>query len=193
MTLVSESHRFVFLHVPKSGGTSITDALVHLQSPCLVERLRSEKHLRARDLSSALPELCVEDLFVFAFVRHPYDHLASWWTYLMEHPFHPQYADTVAAGSFASWVRLHAERPDVLQRDYTHDRNGCALIDFVGHHERIEEDFAAVLERIGCGPIELPHRNASCHRDRADLFDRQTRAFVAERWKLDFEAFGYES
>jgi hypothetical protein len=192
MTLVSESHRFVFVHVPKSGGTSVKYALGHLQSERHAGLLRANKHIGAGELPQLLPDVALDDWYTFAFVRNPFDQLRSYWTYKTEHPFHPDYAATVAAGSFEGWVQMFADDPRRLQCSYTHDR-GRQLVDFVGRYERLADDFAVVADRIGIGPVDLPCVNRSTNSGRIDAYPRGLRRLVVERWRADFEAFGYDS
>jgi len=190
MTIISDSHRFVFVHIPKSGGTSVKYALGHLQAERFVQHLARLKHVRARELSTLVPEVHSDEWFTFAFVRNPFDQLRSYWTYKTEHPFHPHYAATVRAGGFEGWVRSIAEDPAEQQYSYTHGTDGEPLVDFVGRYETLADDFAAVVERIGCGPVSLPHVNRSSAT--SEMYPPGLRAFVATHWAADFEAFGYD-
>lgn len=195
MTLVSDTHRFVFVHVPKTGGTSLRSALRPLCTDSYFERSVATKHLRASEVPLLHPDVPFADYFSFAFVRNPFDLLVSFWSYKMENPFHPDYVDVARLGSFERWVEQHIEQPGMAQHCFTHDGEGHQLVDFVGRYECLIRDVQIITERIGCEPLALPHANASQrhNRDRAiDRFSPGLRRRVEQAWHRDFEVFGYD-
>src|SRR5690606_6950580 len=96
--IVSRRHGIVFIHIWKTGGTSIATALEnHLSLRASVgEMLRRRiaarwnvlfrrpvlgKHAYAVDISQRLGA-AYEQYFSFAFVRNPWDWLVSWYTFV---------------------------------------------------------------------------------------------------------------
>lgn len=181
--IVSASRRFVFAHVPKTGGISMRAAL----APFADETL---SHLPAHgtlaDLVASHPEMGGH--FKFAFVRNPWDRLVSFYTYaraVLARTL-PQIQDFEemlrALDRGEAWTNtIHAMRP---QSDFT------AGADFVGRFERLDGDFAQACGRAGI-ETTLAHRNASQHRHYATYYDGWSRSFVARRYRADIEAFGY--
>jgi Sulfotransferase family len=96
--IISHKHKFIFVHVPKTGGTSITYSfLKHLDKKndtilgCLppYDKISREnkikgglhKHSSASDVKKELGNI-YSNYFSFAFVRNPYDLILSqyyWW------------------------------------------------------------------------------------------------------------------
>jgi hypothetical protein len=185
--IVSHRHRFVFAHVPKTGGISVRAAL---------EPFADGQDAAARDTThETLPALLVRrpDLaghFKFAFVRNPWDRLVSFHAYARARlaPTVPQMQGVdfgamlrlLEAG--APWLtRLHVMRP---QREHVRGA------DFVGRFEYLDSDFAQVCARLGIS-AELPRKNASRHGAYASYYDGSGRDFVAARYREDIEEFGY--
>lgn len=190
MTLISDSHRFAFIHVPKTGGTSVKQAFAAFRCRAHLEATVATKHLPARELKTVAPSV-YRDYFTFAFVRNPFDRLVSFWTYKMENPFHPDYAHVARLGTFDTWVRWFADQPSSPQSWFTHDADGRQLVDAIGRYESFEADLADFADGIGTGPVSLAVHNASTHRPWADMYSAELRSFVSERWAVDFDLFGY--
>lgn len=77
INMISLSRKFVFIHIPKTGGTTI---LNH------IHKTISEKidpfvcHASAKELALKIPHQ--KDFFWFSFVRNPYDRIVSAYLYL---------------------------------------------------------------------------------------------------------------
>jgi chondroitin 4-sulfotransferase 11 len=181
--IVSTGHRFVFAHVPKTGGIAMRAAL----APYADARL---SHLPAHDtladLAMRMPE--TSGYFKFTFVRNPWDRLVSFYAYaraVLTRTL-PQIVDfdwmLRALDRDEEWTRtVHALRP---QSDFT---SGS---DFIGRFERLAGDFTRACAHIGIAPV-LSRRNASQHLAYSTYYDNWSRSFVAARYVGDIEAFGY--
>jgi len=64
-----DQYNYVFIHVPKTGGTSVRHAL---------GMTLGANHLSASQLYDLYPHLCGR--FSFAFVRNPWDRMVSYWS-----------------------------------------------------------------------------------------------------------------
>jgi hypothetical protein len=180
--IVSRSHRFVFAHVPKTGGIAMRAAL----APYEDASLRLPAHDTLSDLAASHPE--TRGHFKFAFVRNPWDRLVSFYTYaraVLSRTL-PQIQDfdlmLRALDRDEAWTRdIHAMR---AQSDFT------AGADFVGRFEQLDNDFAQACDRAGIAAT-LGHRNASQHRPYATYYTDWSRSFVAARYASDVATFGY--
>jgi len=211
--LVSESHRFIFVHVQKTAGTSITEVLRPLSlapSAGRIARLGSDlglvrdwrryhfrKHAPLRRAERVLPPEVFASFYKFAFVRNPWDKVVSHYHYRVR-TNRTGIADEGL--SFRDWVlrsygerdhRYHDEPKMFMPQVYwVGDAQGRCIIDFVGRFERLSEDFAEVCRRIGVD-ASLPHVKTTSHAHYRESYDDETRAVVAERFAPDLAEYGY--
>jgi chondroitin 4-sulfotransferase 11 len=176
-----------FVHINKTGGSSIETAL---KLPF--------QHLTAVELIELVGEKRWNSRFSFAFVRNPWDKVASHYHYrvktnqtrLKERPI-----------PFGEWVQLtyrdkalpYYDNPKMFmpQMDWIADANGRLLIDFVGRFETLAQDFQYVCGQIG-QDAHLPHIKQSDRGDYRRYYDDTTRQVVADWFSRDIQAFGYE-
>ena len=185
--IVSDSHNFVFAHVPKVAGISLRVALEPFADGQRAA-LPDTTHETLPALLAREPRLMGH--YKFAFVRNPWDRLVSFYFYAREKlkPTFPQMQSVDFAGMLrlidnkTAWLRdLYVLCP---QHDYVR------LADFVGRFETLGRDFARVCARLGLSTT-LAHKNASSHSAYASYYDDWSRGFVAERYRQDIEEFGY--
>jgi len=214
--LLSNRYKFLYVHIAKTGGTSLRTALRQVQwkdpyypaqwicsrlSHLTGHRIGSKfpRHAKIICAQEMLPRELFNDLFKFAFVRNPWDlqvssfhHLKREKGWLVEH--------VQDFESFVNW-KLDPERPyqyDIdtsitLQRDYLSDLHGRLLTDFVGRYENLADDFATICGRIGIAAPTLPHKREA--RDRKSDYRSYYSDALAERvgqyFAADVQAFGY--
>lgn len=197
--LLSLRHQFLFIHIYKAAGTSVTHALRPFAGETLPRRLlaragllrgvpRFPDHVTARELQAAIPDVFAKS-FKFTFVRNPWDWQVSLYHYMQQERRHPQHA-LVAGMTFDNYIRWRVIEDKHLQKEFVTDAAGDAIVDFIGRFESLEEDFAAVCRKIGIA-ARLPHRNPSKHDDYRSYYNDATRALVAEHFREDVEMFGY--
>ncbi len=204
--LLSDEKSFVFIHVPKAGGTSVTEALRQFALPrpprwtSLLRpfglprdhrRHRFEKHGSLRSVERVLPGDRFRTWFKFAFVRNPWDRLVSDYSFVLNRPAHRRHARVKRLGSFAAYLEREAPRVMSSQVELLRDSTGRVGVDFVGRFERLEADFATVCARIGVA-ARLAHHNRTDHAAYREFYDERTRDLVRSSWADDVEAFGYE-
>ena len=215
--LISHTKQFLFVHIAKTGGTSVRAALrpyrwsgryapaillASLMSQMTRPRhrlgIKFPRHAKAVAAKEMLPAEVFRGLFKFVFVRNPWDLQVSSWHHIgREKPGILQGVKT-----FPDFLRLKfdPERPydfmlDIsreLQSDYLVDLHGATIVDFIGRYERLHEDFAAVCERIGLPQLQLPHERRAVDRDDyRRYYDDATAELVARHYAPDIELLGY--
>ena len=192
--IVSASRKFVFAHIPKTGGISIRAALEPFADGQADAHLDTT-HETLPAFLARHPE--AKDHFKFAFVRNPWDRLGSFYFFARDVLAHalPQIQAVDGVGGMlraldadAPWLRdLHIMRP---QRDFLRDAGGALVADFIGRFERLPADFAAACHRVGIA-APLQKRNAFAHPAYAQCYDDWSRGFVAECYRQDIQEFDY--
>jgi len=213
--LLSLRYKFLFVHIPKTGGTSIRAALRRYkwQDPYriplfLLSRLSSwtghrlacklPRHAKAIAAYEMLPRDLYQQLFKFAFVRNPWDLQVSSFHHVQRERPHLLKGVT----DFESFLRMKLSRGrgyvyhfDVSiepQSDYVVDIHRNLIVDFIGRYERLESDFGEACNRIGVPCSGLPHRRQATDRSAyRRYYNDATAQLIAEHFKSDIEMFGY--
>jgi hypothetical protein len=213
--LLSLKYRFLFVHIAKTGGTSVRAALQPLRwrdpwyypmwvcskfSGISGHRLGTKfpRHARIVAAKEMLPADFFDGLFKFAFVRNPWDLQVSSYHHLKrERP------RLVGRRDFTEFLqyKLDSERPYQYhidtslqwQSDYLVDLQGHVLVDFIGRYERLESDFHEACAQIGIEPPRLPHRRQATDRksDYRSYYTDETAEWVARRFARDIDLLGY--
>jgi Sulfotransferase family len=204
---VSDSHRAVFVHVPKTGGSTV-DHLFDTELTDARRVLKRARHATYRRLLKQEPEL--GDYWSCGFVRNPWARMVSWWSmgndvFARAAEGRPKAMRNVEKTHI--WGRFEGYRDDfhkfVMEAPEEWPRFGQpqvtwllrpdkTLVDFVGKVENFVADVNVVRERLGLEPVpEQPRRNASSHGHYSDYYDDKTRQRVAELFARDIEAFDY--
>ena len=204
--IVSYRKKFLFVHIYKTAGTSITDSLArYCYRPGStrpsnwmaflstdwkkIHRTPIKKHATALEIRDALDRGIFDSFFKFSFVRNPWDWQVSLYHFILDRPHNPGHEATKAMGSFRNFV-LSREGSEFTQTSCLVDESGNLLVDFVGRFEKLEEDFQAVCHRIGIS-VGLPHINKMDRTDYRDYYDEETRELTARLYAEDIERFGY--
>lgn len=192
--ILSPEQDFAFAHVPKTGGKSIQCAL---PGPCFklwgvtsddgghgVYHDVDLAHLNARHARDLMQLNGCPSPFVFGFVRNPWDRAVSAWRY--------HRAENPNTAAFPQWLREGKTVHQLPQHVFLCDADGGLLVDFVGRYDRLQEDFDAVCDRLKVPRRRLPHIGQdSDGKHYSHYFDRQLKALVQERYRVDIEMFGY--
>jgi hypothetical protein len=208
--LVSYEKRFLFIHVPKTGGTSMRAVLQkHSHQPdarpanrCLKTFGISVNHLlgnyqdyqfrtheRASVVARRLPADVFDELFKFGFVRNPWDLLPSLYKFIRKNKKHKRHR-VVSGMSFPEFVAFASLKRIANQSRLISGRDGRILLDFVGKFERLADDYRIVADRLGLD-VQLPHLNRTKQSDFAEYYDAATIERVRRAFRADIESFGY--
>ena len=202
--LISRSRKLLFVHIQKTGGTSIAAAL-RSAIPDATDILFTHDHARwARDHLGQ----DYDELFKFAFVRNPWERLVSWYTMITGHGrahavTHKNELWNYVFSQSATFEEFILNCTETIvdgdgrrsfvynQLDYLTDDGSNLIVNFVGRYENLELDFQRLTASQGLGPVVLPRLNTSRHQHYSDYYTPLTRDIVAERFARDIAAFGY--
>jgi hypothetical protein len=184
----------LFIHVPRTGGTSVLRALG-------VRRRRFHAPFWVFEQADARR---FAQYFKFAFVRNPWDRAVSTYFYLRNGGAGG--ADDVMSDllrsrydSFDKFVldyldeeRIYTVRLLRPQNLYLYDHWDQCRMDFVGRFENLAADFAIVAQKLGLRPSVLPRVNTSEHAPyREHCANDAVREKLRRLYRRDIELFGY--
>lgn len=176
--IISHSLKFIFVHINKTGGTSIKNALKPVLAEYDFNNLGEGKHASAKTLQESHPKEWGE-YFTFAFVRNPWDRTVSRYFFWQEsNKVPPTFEEFVKSGQFASWTLCGMLCGPGMK----------VIVDFVGRFENLNDDFAEICSRIGID-ITLPHVNGSKHDHYANYYNPETWKIVQDHYANDVEKF----
>lgn len=217
--MISLAHRFLFIHIPKTGGNSVqnillehSDDYMHLAHDLQdgVERFEIRNHIYPHRKHSAyahykrfMDRETFDSLYKFATLRNPWDRCVS--SYFSPHrrkqgfdaeEFEHMVRNQIRTVRQFTCPRTIPERvmdrlgkPGVFER--LHRRPIDANLDFMMRFEHLEADLDHVLKHLGLPAAELPHRNRSKREHYATYYTPRTRQLVADKFAEEIELGGY--
>ena len=202
--MINHKHKFIFIHIPKTGGTSIEDALFSRKTRTK-KNLWGEpnkyqdgglQHLIATHILNEVGEDIFSNYFKFSFVRNPWDKLVSQFKYNRNRSDLREIIGVDKETKFHEYlIKLNSTRNHVqwdCQHKFLYDDNGKLLVDFIGRFENFQQDFTTICDKIGIPKQNLPHKNKTKREHYTKYYDDETKQIVAEKYAKDIEYFGYE-
>jgi hypothetical protein len=212
--IISRGRGYIFVHIPKTGGTSLATALEGraLKDDILIgdtpkarkrrgrlkdlnARGRLWKHARLCDVEGVVSAAEMRALFVFTLVRNPWDRMVSYYHWLGAQSFeHPAVA-SAQRNDFTGFLNDPAVLEGLRAESYggyVSDASGEDCCDAFIRLEHIEADLAPVEEHLDFALSPLPHVNASA-RDAGyrDAYSGQDEALIAQLYAREIDQFGY--
>ena len=201
--ILSFSHNFLFVHVPKTGGSSIRHALSPFSAPKAKGHFRrisanfplredpQKVRLRTHDTAAwarlKLGAETFEKLHKFAVVRNPYTRAISYFEYLRQNPLHPhnRIVKNMSLEKYLSWG-MHR----TLQSRHLCDARGNLLVDRILRFENLNEEFKSICKDIGI-LVDLPRINSSSQMPLTKYLTPRTCKLIEQIYAQDFELFDY--
>lgn len=208
---ISHQYKCLFIHIPKTGGTSVESALgifgdwkIEDQN-LLFGKIESEEIKRLGYKSHFLQHLTYDqclsikeipkEYLRFSFVRNPWDKMVS----IYSNPDNNLIEIAKKKGiniqniSFDKFINvikdiehIHLEE----QHKFICDEAGEILIDFIGRFESLSQDFNKLCSLLGV-TADLPHKNHSKHMLYREYYTEETKNIIAKRYQRDIELFNY--
>lgn len=187
---------FVFIHIPKTGGSSIRHGLFHsdYEGPVM-------GHIPVEWMS----------MIKVAFVRNPYDRVVSAWKM-----FSSMHGSALGCGDCSREDSFNRFLDVVVDEDIPYDFGGVDKVtvnmkirhhtipithaynciecaDFIGRFENFHSDVNRMLKIVGVPPPDhLPFLNRSRHKPYAAYYDGEAHERVSAFYREDCERFGYQ-
>jgi hypothetical protein len=210
--IVSHSNKFIFLHIPKTAGTSVRKSLLPFANPLEIKThskiyrrllgsltphkyvdFRHNPHWSLSKAKSILPAMVFDNYFKFCFVRHPVNWQYSMFMHILSHPhigeFQKRYPFIYKYKSFEDYMRWRIDSGAIPQVAQMLNFDGRFEVDFVGRFENLTEDFNIICKRAGIA-ADLPFLNKNKIKEDYKITDK-ARQLVIYNYQDDFNAFGY--
>jgi hypothetical protein len=200
--IINHKYKFIFIHIQKTAGTSITNSLYNLPE--------TENLHHSHSMINLLVDDEYEDYFKFCFVRNPFDRLISWYNMILQKGFHNDWSKYILENStnFSEFLELtdiviernplelqsqvgYPKSISFNQLDYISDNLGNIQCDFIGRFENINDDFNILSQMLNI-KLELNHLNKFKHNHYKDYYNQIDLEKVSNLYKRDIEYFNYK-
>ncbi|MDE9450978.1 sulfotransferase family 2 domain-containing protein [Aliiroseovarius sp. Z3] len=212
--IISHGRRYIFIHPPKTGGTSLAlalearamkDDIMLGDTPKAVRRRRRMKHVQSsgrlwkhsklRDIYGLVTQDQIEDYFIVTLVRNPWDRLVSYYHWLKAQHFDHPAVDLAHALTFSEFLN-HQHTIDSFVaspiESYVLDQSGREHCDLFARTEELPADLAPFEEHLGFTLGPMPHENKSDRRaDYRSYYSDGDAALVADICAKDIQRFSY--
>lgn len=209
--IVSHRHAYVFVHIPKTGGTSLTlaleqrlgrdDIVLSDTSKGLNRRRRARdvpargrlwKHSTLADAEGLVDPAIYAEYLIFTLVRNPWARAVSLHGWLRQQRFdHPSVA-LAKQLEFREFLH-HPLTRSQLSRPYRHALTASAgeVSGLYLRLEHLDTDLPALEAHLGFSLRPLPHENRSGSGDWRAAYDDDSAALMAGLAAEDIARFGY--
>jgi len=214
--LLDKERKFLFIHIPKTAGTSIRNNIAQLTNK---EEPYSETDMELKHKSTILLKKEMDDwddLYKFTFIRNPYDRMVSFYTFYKLPrvlPFVARTRQKAIELSFPDWIKYlkakshtklgyHPPRKIPMWRrpqvDFVYDGTE-QIVDFVGRYENLTEDHRYICKHLELDQSETWDKHKRLQRfnyshrlsDYRDYYDDESRSIVKWWFMRDIKEFNY--
>jgi len=205
---ISQKHKCIFIHIPKTAGTSIESCLdMHgdLDSIGLKKYTNQTsnfdtlygndlQHLRAKEIEAHVGKETFETYYKFSIVRSPYTRAvsdAAWeggkWE--KKETLSQIQFDKYIENLWTCYEKKNFTIHNAPQNTYLFS-NGKSLVDFIGKQESLTHDWK-IIQRILNVKCELPKRMQSSYQDPFSYYNKQSLKIIETVYSQDFELLDY--
>ena len=191
--MINNKHKFIFVHIQKTGGSSIKYALNWDG-----KKQNGGEHLTVKKYEKMLKDR-YKEYFVFTCIRNPWDRMVS-------HYFHGKRANKFKAkkfNNFNEWIKFYLTKGKkqtvepqryFTQYEYLINNQKKVDIDYIMQYENLQNDFDKLCDLLNIERRVLPHKRKSIRRKNKhySLFYNNKNIYLVERmFKRDIEFFNY--
>lgn len=211
--IISRGRKYIFVHIPKTGGTSMAlaledramaDDIMFGDTPKAIKRRRKArefqargrlwKHSTLRDIEGVVTPEEMDEMFVFVMVRNPWDRMVSYYHWLKTQNFDHPFVHLAKTTNFETFVldpnMSHATQISNAE-SYVTRNDGKLCGDLFIRLEYLKEDCAMLEAHLGF-ELTVPIANASRRGEGyQQYYTPQTRDHIAALCDRDIAKFDY--
>lgn len=212
--IISAARRYIFVHIPKTGGTALSLALEAraaaddiligdtpkaVKRRARVKKLKADgrlwKHSRLSDIEGLVAREDFEKFFIFTLVRNPWDRTVSYYHWLRGRSWdHPAVA-LAKTSSFSAFLN-HPQTIAGLSVPYRASLSDSGGIERAGAYirlERLDQELGPLWDHLGfdLSPIAPANRSAR-EKDYRGYYSDADAALIGEIAAEDIAKFDYD-
>lgn len=182
--MIDHNNKFIFIHIPKTGGSSVEQALKWIEPRHHTLKFYDKKY-------------DIREYYKFTIVRNPWDLVVSW------HTFHKKYNKIRAElREFSEWVTngmpTHWDNKKIDGTmwgdplDYSQWIDRFSDYDYIARTETLQADFDIICNQINIPKRVVPQLNQSDRPSYRELYTDETRQVVHDKYIKYIKYFNYK-
>ena len=202
--ILYHKHKFIFIHIGKTGGTSIEKVLCEELNIPFEETKKTPKtgnwwkHEWSMEMRNYVGYENWDEYFKFAFIRNPWDRQVSKYEFYMQKVYYQTDASPVNAELAKRFRELPAKQ--FLMNIINHQNkficeDDSVAVDFMGKFETLYDDMKQIVNIIVPGLPDscwsLPHKNKTKRKNYREYYDEESKQKIQEVCKKDIELGNY--
>ncbi|WP_319824682.1 sulfotransferase family 2 domain-containing protein [Thalassovita sp.] len=210
--ILSHGRKYIFIHIPKTGGTSLALALEGraMKDDIMLgdtpkARRRSHrvrqvktagrlwKHSTLADIDGLVSPGQVQDYFAFTLVRNPWDRIVSYYHWLQGQGFDHPAVRLAQSNSFTQFINhphTQASLSAAPYQSYMTDIRGRERCAAYIRLEHLARDAQPLWDHLGF-ELSIGHINRSDRSDYRQYYSETDAALIADLCAADITRFGY--
>ncbi len=192
--IVSDKYKILFFHVPKTGGSSMTDVLIRQYEGHTL----FGKHCNVKQGMRLLTEE-QKDYFMISIVRNPFARMVSWYSHLLiERENDPEIIYPGSFKEFLYFYRKTKEHSKMAMFQYDQNQidflcNGILMpIDYIMQLEDIDANWHMICTVKDMPYHPFPHIRKGQDLDYRNFYDDILIEYVETIFRKDLEYFDYD-
>ena len=190
--------KFIFIHLPKTGGTSIANAL---KSEDVLMKIHKEKHFTTSKITDSM--LNDENVKILTCIRNPYSQIYSHYQF----NFQKRKIKKINTQKNHPWRGINSlkdfvirfknnlnKKPYILSPESQLMRGGQYIVDDLIRFESLNEDFEKFCEKYNLN-TKLKHHNKNEVKkqieNKNELYDSEMRNIIDDIFKFQMELGNY--
>lgn len=191
--MITLSNKIIFIHIPKTGGTSVSNSLS-------LRRSMGGRHMTAIQTRDMYGQEIFDNAWKFTFIRNPWDRMVSVFHYYKHglEQENKQIRQGLANVEFDEFLKEHktlfqwSKSLFKNQLDWITDNKGNVMVDYIARFENYAKESEFILERSGIGTSVRHDRKSKRDSDYKTYYTNETKDIVAKIYNKDIEFFNYD-
>lgn len=202
--IISTNPKFIFLHIPKTAGTSMEEALYDYHDFDYTD----DPHIELAHYYDYMNKDEFNSFYKFTTIRNPFNLLYSTWGYYVrDNNYNIEFNEWIKWRHEGSISDMESKVPDPRdgnfrllffinrypQTFWCVNRHGEFIIDRFLSFENIDNDLNELTNHIGLNDILLPRTNVNRldQKRYIEYYNQESIEIVKKQFKIDLDLFGY--
>ena len=205
--MISHRHRCIFVHIPRTAGTSI-ETLIWTPEEMTAENLfmgftdkynnkyqtGGLQHLLASQIRKEVGEEVYDSFYKFAIVRNPWERAVSQYFFMKRNKYLRGFIGMNIWTPFQKYLSLISEKEHIQWKDqfsFVVDNEEKIMVDAIFRFEDLNNCANELGKRLKMPTFKLPVANSTNHSHYSKYYDLKTYEQVSKMYRKDIELFGY--